>query len=350
MVVLGVERESARGLPPLVSPAGRKAHRLTEAIKGTALTVGKILVSLALLTYLFSTTNIPALVARVRGGDPALLVGAVLLYALMLSISTWRWHLLLRALGCEAPLAHLSASYLVATFFNNFLPSNIGGDVVRVRDSSRLTGSTTTSLAVVAIDRILGFGALYALAAGAYLFGGPMVRGLVGARAVLLGLGLLFSVLAYIFFRPGTTGTLLRTTGLARIPFVRERFEVVQGAVGVYRARIGTVWAALGASIALQAIVVCYYFAVARSLRIPLPLSACFLMVPLCTLVQAVPISFNGWGIREGLFIVYFAQVGLSKDSALAFSVVGAGLIVLLSLSGAVVWTSRRDAGEALAG
>ena len=45
---------------------------------------------------------------------------------------------------------------LVATFFNNFLPSNIGGDVIRVRDSSRLTGSTTTSLAVVAIDRILG--------------------------------------------------------------------------------------------------------------------------------------------------------------------------------------------------
>jgi hypothetical protein len=202
----------------------------------------------------------------------------------------------------------------------------------------------------VAIDRILGFGALYALAATAYLLGGPMVRGLVGARAVLLGLGVLFSILAYVFFRPGTTGAILRRTGLAAFPFVRERFEVVQGAVGVYRAQIGTVWAALGASIALQAIVVCYYFAVARSLRIALPLSACFLMVPLCTLVQAVPISFNGWGIREGLFIVYFAQVGLPKDSALAFSVVGAGLIILLSLSGAVVWTSRGNAGEALAG
>jgi hypothetical protein len=70
-------------------------------------------------------------------------------------------------------------------------------------------------------------------------------------------------------------------------------------------------------------------------------------MVPLCTLVQAVPVSFNGWGVREGLFIVYFAQVGLARDSALAFSLVGAGLIVLLSLSGAVVWTSRSTAGEA---
>jgi hypothetical protein len=54
-----------------------------------------------------------------------------------------------------------------------------------------------------------------------------------------------------------------------------------------------------------------------------------------------VPVSFNGWGIRESVFALYFAQVGLPRESALAFSLVGAGLIVLLSLSGAIVWTSR---------
>jgi hypothetical protein len=67
-------------------------------------------------------------------------------------------------------------------------------------------------------------------------------------------------------------------------------------------------------------------------------------MVPLCTLVQTVPISFNGWGIRESVFILYFGQVGLGRESALAFSLVGAGLIVLMSLSGAVVWTAREAA------
>ena len=86
------------------------------------------------------------------------------------------------------------------------------------------------------------------------------------------------------------------------------------------------------------------------SLRIPLPLSACFLIVPLCTLVQTVPISFNGWGMRESVFILYFAQLGLPRESALAFSLVGAGLMVLLSLSGAVVWTSRGDARAGRAG
>jgi uncharacterized protein (TIRG00374 family) len=323
--------------PAAIPPFGGQL----QGMKRTALLVGKIAVSLALLAYLLSTTDLGALAERIRSGDTLLLAAAVVLYGAMLALATWRWHLLLRAQGYSARLRHLSASYLVATFFNNFLPSNIGGDLIRVRDSSLITGSTTTSLAVVAIDRILGFGALYALAAGAYLLGGPEVRGLAGARAVLLGLGVFFGLLAYIFFRPGVAGRLLAATRLSSLPWVKERFEVVQGAVHVYRREIAAVWTALLASVLLQAIVVCYYYAVAQSLRIPLRLSACFLMVPLCTLVQAVPVSFNGWGIRESMFILYFGQVGLARDSALAFSLVGAGLIVLLSLSGAVVWTSR---------
>ena len=112
----------------------------------------------------------------------------------------------------------------------------------------------------------------------------------------------------------------------------------------VYRRRLGIVWTAFLASVLLQAVVVWYYFAVAQALRIRLPLAACFVMVPLCTLIQMVPISFNGWGIRESVFILYFSQLGLSRDSALAFSLVGATLIVLLSLSGAVVWASRSAA------
>jgi glycosyltransferase 2 family protein len=315
-------------------------------LKRSALLIAKIAVSLALLAYLLSTTDLDALQRRVRAGDTFLLALAMALYAVILAISTWRWRTLLEAQGYTIPLAHLSGSYLVATFFNNFLPSNIGGDVVRVRDSSRLTGSTTTSLAVVAIDRILGLGALYVLALVAFITGGPLVRELAGARSVLLALGLVFGFLAYVFFRPGIARRVVSASGLGRFPWAVKRFETVQAAVHVYRSQVHAVWLAFLGSVALQAIVVYYYFTVARALRIPLPLSACFLMVPLCTLVQTVPISFNGWGIRESVFILYFHQVGLGKDSALAFSLVGAGLIVLMSLSGALVWTARETPAD----
>jgi uncharacterized protein (TIRG00374 family) len=311
-------------------------------VKRSLLLVAKVAVSLALLAYLFTTTDLGALLNRIRTGDTLLIALAVLLYVLMLAMSAWRWRLLLSAQGFPVPLRRLTSSYLVASFFNNFLPSNIGGDVIRVRDSSRLTGTTTTtSLAVVAVDRILGFGALYVLALAAFVLGGPGVRHLAGARVVLLGLFLVFAALAYVFFRPGSATRLMALSGLDRVEWAREQFETVQAAVHVYRERMGSVFAAFTASLALQALVVLYYYAIAHALRTALPLSACFLMVPLCTLLQAVPVSFNGWGLREGLFALYFAQIGLSRESALAFSLVGAGLIVLLSLSGAVVWASR---------
>lgn len=303
--------------------------------------LAKLGVSALLLAYLLSTTDLDALLARVRGADVLLLAGAALLYSTMIALSIWRWHVLLRAQGFPAPLRPLSASYLVATFFNNFLPSNIGGDLIRVRDGSRLTGSRTTSLAIVAVDRILGLGALYALAATAFLTGGERVRSLVGAREVVVALGVVFAVLAYMFFRPGIARRLMALSGLERWSFARERFETVQNAVHVYRDQVGAVWLAFAASLLLQAVLVAYFFAVAHALSIALPFAACFLIVPLCLLVQAVPVSFNGWGVRESVFIVYFAQIGLSRESALAFSLLGAGLIVLLSLSGAVAWTTR---------
>ncbi len=312
-----------------------------SALRRQALILSKLAVSVALLTYIFSTTDLEALLARVRSGDLLYLVGAAMLYAAMLAIATWRWRRLLKALGFSTSLRALSASYLVATFFNNFLPSNIGGDAVRVRDGSRLTGSTTMSLAVVAIDRILGFGALYLLALLAFTWGGPVVRELIGARPVLLLLSAAFGIMAYLFFRPGMARTLMAWTRLSRVASLSKRFETVQQAVHVYRERMLDVWLAFGASVALQAVVVCYFYVVARALHIEIPLVVCFVIVPICTLVQAIPISFNGWGVRESVFTLYFAQMGISRESALAFSLVGAALMVLLSLSGAVVWTAR---------
>jgi glycosyltransferase 2 family protein len=318
-------------------------------MKRLALLGAKIAVSLALLGYLFSTTDLHALEGRVRSADLLDLLGAVVCFSAMLVVATWRWQILLQALGGAASLRSLTASYLIATFFNNFLPSNIGGDIVRVRDGTKAAGSTIVSLAVVGIDRVLGFGALYLLAAAAFAAAPPLVRGLAGARAVLLGLALLFAVLGYVFFMPGTARRLMALSRLDKVRWLREKFEVVQGAVHVYRTRMGIIWAAGAASLVVQALAVLYFLAVAHALGIPLQAGAAFLMVPLCSLLQALPVSFNGWGLREGLFTLYFTQIGLPRESALAFSLVGAGLMVLLSLSGAVVWLARGSTSDSAA-
>jgi uncharacterized protein (TIRG00374 family) len=321
-------------------------------MKKNLVLAAKIVVSLALLALLFSKTHPRELWQRISDADPRLLVGAAFLYLVMLALSVWRWRMLLEAQGHVAPMAHLSGSYLVATFFNNFLPSTVGGDVIRVRDSSRLTGSTTSAAAIVIIDRIIGFGALYVPALAAYVVAGPEARRLTGARVVLGGLGAFFTALAYVFFRPGTARRLMTLTRLDRIRWAREQFDTVQSAVHVYRQELGTIWKAFAASLALQTIMICYYFAIARALQIDVPFSSCALMVPLCILVQTFfPFSLNGLGIREAVFTQYFVQLRLPNPqaSAMAFSFMGAGLIMLLSLSGAIVFMARGSAAPAAA-
>src|SRR5688572_9312915 len=96
----------------------------------------KVGVSVGLLVWLFRQVDGARVWAAVRAASWVWLGVAALLYFAMLVVSSWRWNILLRAQGIAVRLSTLIGSFLVATFFNNFLPSNIGGDVVRVRDTS----------------------------------------------------------------------------------------------------------------------------------------------------------------------------------------------------------------------
>ncbi|MEO8501023.1 MAG: lysylphosphatidylglycerol synthase transmembrane domain-containing protein, partial [Vicinamibacteria bacterium] len=234
----------------------------------------------------------------------------------------------------------------VSAFFANFLPSNVGGDVVRAEEAARAAGSRTASLTVAVVDRIAGFIALYFIAVPAYFLGGPLVQGLTGARLILLTFTALVLILGGLFLFPGPLGRLIVRLRLESVPAVQARVLSLQGALTAFRADKTALGNAFLLSLVLQFLGVLYFYFVARALRIPLDLGTSLLMVPLCTLIQALPISFNGWGLREGVYVLYFRQVGLSKDSALAFSIVAATLVMLLSTSGLFVWLGRRKAAH----
>ena len=113
----------------------------------------------------FRASTSARLWATARQASPPWLLGALLLYVVNVLASTWRWHLLLDAQRVDVPRRSLLASFLVAMFFNNFLPSNIGGDVIRIRDTAKSAGSKTLATTVVLVDRGLGLMALVLVAA-----------------------------------------------------------------------------------------------------------------------------------------------------------------------------------------
>src|SRR5690349_55473 len=103
----------------------------------------KLAVSVALLALLFSRVDGRQLWASARQASIAWLLAALALYFTTVLAATWRWQLLLNAQNVSVPARRLLGSYLVATFFGNFLPSNIGGDVIRIRDTAKPAASKT---------------------------------------------------------------------------------------------------------------------------------------------------------------------------------------------------------------
>jgi len=89
---------------------------------------------------------------------------------------------------------------------------------------------------------------------------------------------------------------------------------------------------------------VVFYFAVADALHLDVSLSDLAVVVPVSFVVQMLPVSMNGFGVREATFSFYFTKIGQPIESALLVSLVAQALIILFSLTGAgvYIWRTHR--------
>jgi uncharacterized protein (TIRG00374 family) len=305
------------------------------------LIVLKLTVSTVLLVILFRRADLPSMAARFRQMDPIWTIAALGTYGLMLAVSAWRWRLLLRIQTIDVSLGTLTKSFLVATFFNNFLPSNIGGDVVRVADTAPFAGSKTVATTVVLIDRIIGLIALLVLAAAASVFAWKLGLRLKGMQYVWVALVGFTAALLLCLRNPETLARTIRSVLSNRLMALQTRLQNLVGAISRFAQQPRGLWYAFGGALVVQALLVLFYVCAAHSLSVPFPLLAASVIVPISLAVQMVPVSINGFGVREAVFAFFFAGLGLNVSSALTLSLGSAALIMLFSLSGGAVFLLR---------
>lgn len=299
----------------------------------------KLSVSVGLLVVLFRQTDVSAVTARLRHIDPRWVGVALLAHGVLLLVSGWRWRLLLRTQDVHASTLQLSLSCLVANFFNNFLPSNIGGDVIRIADTAPLTGSRTVATAVVLLDRVLGLIALFAVAATGSLLLRHALPG-TGYLWVLLVFGAVSATI--VVSQPRLVPRLLRPLTRVREAWVTERLGRLEDMLArVGGRRIVMVQAFCGALV-VQLLLVAFYLCVAYGMRIELPLRDALVIVPVSLVIQLAPVSVNGFGVREAVFSYLFARLGHAVDAGLAVSIGGAALLILASLPGGLIFLTRR--------
>ena len=299
------------------------------------------MVSVGLLAVLFSRIDAGALWASAKQASaPWLLVALAVYFAHMLA-ATWRWRVLLDAQNVEVPSSVLLSSYLVAIFFNNFLPSNIGGDVVRITDTARRTQSKTVATTVVLVDRVLGLLSLVLVAAlGATAVG--HIRGHVPSPIwpVWLWAGFLVAsaAAAPAVLAPAGFGRLLRPLSVLHPTWVGERIEKLTAALERFRDRPGALAEGFAGALFVQALLVVYHLAIVYALHIPVGIWDLAVIVPISFVVQMVPVSVNGFGVREATFSLYFSRLGLPIQSGVLVSLGATVLMMIFSLSGAAVY------------
>ena len=304
----------------------------------------RLLVSAALLYFVLRSIDLAALWQRVQGMNMWWILLAIGSYAFVQSVSVWRWRRLLRAQHVDVATRTLRESIWVSLFFNNFLPSNIGGDVVRIADTATAAGSKTLATTVVLVDRVLGLTALILVASFGAFAASLMGIHVPGARWLwIVGAGGVVLTVIVIAV-PKLTAYLLAPIGLLKRPWLDERVQRLENAIKRFRETPSALVGAFAGALVVQITVVAFYLLTAQGLSVPLPLLLGAVLIPVSLAVQMLPLSINGFGVREAVFAFFFRRFGLPIDAAVALSLVSTGLVMGLSLVGGVMFLRRRSA------
>ena len=302
----------------------------------------KIIISIGLISWLLSRADLSQIWQTIKQANVALLAFAFFQFFIGYFITAKRWQNLLSALDVPAGLLTLVRSFSIAIFFNNFLPSTIGGDAYRMYDSYRLGAGKSRAIAVIFIDRVIGLSALLLLAFTASLFAGEVAEQIPLLRLFLVGAVAGIIILAWIVFGSGGNKLLQLTQGEHPVMQIAHKImDKIYSGFHLFEGRADIMFKAVGLSLLLQINVVIHCIIIAKALQMDVPLIAMFIIIPLAFLIMTVPISINGIGLRESIFVFFFGLYAVPHEQALAFSFVSFGMILAQGVIGGILFMFR---------
>src|SRR5579871_6472928 len=301
------------------------------------LPIARIVVSAAILVFLLRKVHPHELAPRWDAATIGWLLAGVACSVLAIALSTLRWQRVLSAMGWHERFRALFGTYLAGQFVSSFLPSSIGGDALRVsRLSSRRARqdgpSAPDAFASVVLDRMSGWLVLPILC----LLGlalNPALRHLgrstrLAFTVSIVSLGALAAVMA-LATHPRLGGRFRDRTGWLRF----------MGAVhvGIERVRRHRTAAAevVGAAVLYQLAIITVAVLATRALDLDIGPTTLLVFVPAVAIIQVLPVSFGGLGVREGAFAVFLHPLGVSTSHAVALGLSLYGMQLLASLLGA---------------
>ena len=260
------------------------------------------------------------------------LAAALLLQFGSTAVSAYRWQMIMQNLHFGQNFAFYWRSYFKGMFFNQGLPTSIGGDAVRMLDIASRGFRKRDALYGVMVDRIIGLGALMSLTLLAYLLN-PDVLPKQVHRPILLIISTGALGFFSIFFIKYFTW-LNRYPKLAIISIIAERLHQ---ALSSQRLLL------VVASLLIPILALLGFFATGWALGLRVSLITYFAIVPPALVLTVIPVSVAGWGVREGALIGLFSLIGADKTAVLMMSLLYGLTLIIVSLPGLVTYLKGRQ-------
>ncbi len=302
-------------------------------MRRTLLLLIKAATSILLLYISLRWVNVKAIADRLARCEPGWIVLALVLMTAQISLLAARWQEIART--CGASLTFVSALQLsfIGAFFNQVLPSTIGGDGTRIWLLARTEAGWARATYSVFIDRIVGVFVLALVVTACLPWTFELIHDPI-ARTVLLMVG-----------AGAIAGTVVFITMGTRLQHILDRWVVTRHLAAAARAAAAlcsspqSIGVAIGCSVAIHLLTVTAAWCCIKAIAAPVSFVQVLILMPPVLLVSTIPISIAGWGVRESSMIVAFALAGLAESDGLTLSILFGAASFVVGLTGGFVWS-----------
>lgn len=295
----------------------------------------KLIITIAIFYFLFREIDFVEFSKIIFNSHGGWILVALLMQLISTYLAAYRWFKISQLLVFKEKLSFYVQSYFKGMFFNQVLPSSIGGDAVRIIDLTRKEYEKKEAFYGVFVDRVVGLVGLLVLNLLATLiffgtFDNDFSLLIIGITlSGILGFALLFQ--------------LHRLTFLADIKFLNLFVRLAKRLNSLYASRILLI-KHISISVIVHLFSVLTMYGLSLALGLDLNFQTLLIAVPPVFLLTIIPISLAGWGVREGAMIGIFMLIGADQTKVLAMSILYGLLLILSAAPGAYFWIKSKKA------
>lgn len=303
----------------------------------------RFIISFGLLGFLVYNADLDKIIQVLRNTDSGYFGLALLAFLAALFLFALRWKILLNYIDVRLGFMQLTGFYFIGYFFNNFLPTMIGGDVSRIFFAAKETGKRTEMIGTVLLERILGILATLTLASVSLIWALPYFD---SSAEVLIITFFLFAMVGFILLNLLNVRLFQFTSKILdkiTLMGIGAKINAVFSQIHLYRQARVTILLAFGLSVGCQLLLILMNLLLAYSLNLEtVTFSYLTFVVPVTFIMGLIP-SINGLGIRDLGYQGLLNDIGVTSAQALSLSFLNTIVPMLMSIIGGILLLFQRN-------